>query len=514
MNVHLMAPSHDFRLGDYWQGGRELLPSIRLRPQLADETAAALMQDLALDVVCAAMGQGDTFLEAVALGALLEGTQGDKDTILYRQAVLRDCIANSALVREIYAVAAAALESEQKVHFGYFSKSPDMILRRAVEVLQRFVVHLRRLHRLAREHGDKFASAGFGRLLAALQEELGEAYLGRVEEQLHALVQGDRVLVRAALGTGNKGGDYQLCSPAGGRRRPRVFAPRTAEYSFTVAERDLTGARALTTLRDEGIDLAANALAQASDHIQAFFQQLRTELAFYLGCLNLQGRLGEIGASWCLPVPAAAGTHRRQAQGLYDVGLALVVAQGVVANDLAADGCPLVMITGANQGGKSTFLRSIGLAQLMMQAGMPVGATAFCAAVGSGVFTHFRRQEDARMNSGKLDEELGRMSAIVDRLRPGALLLCNESFAATNEREGSAIAREIMQALVERGIDVCFVTHLYALARSFYAEQREDICFLRAERRDDGVRTFRLEVGEPLPTGFGQDLYARIFGDS
>jgi len=63
------------------------------------------------------------------------------------------------------------------------------------------------------------------------------------------------------------------------------------------------------------------------------------------------------------------------ALGLYDPALALVAGGGVVANDLAAAGKELVVITGANQGGKSTFLRSIGLAQLLMQAGMFVPAT-------------------------------------------------------------------------------------------------------------------------------------------
>jgi DNA mismatch repair ATPase MutS len=63
-------------------------------------------------------------------------------------------------------------------------------------------------------------------------------------------------------------------------------------------------------------------------------------------------------------------------------------------------------LTGANQGGKSTFLHSIGLAQLMMQSGMFVGAERFEAAPCPALFTHYKREEDATMKSGKLDEEL------------------------------------------------------------------------------------------------------------
>jgi len=93
-------------------------------------------------------------------------------------------------------------------------------------------------------------------------------------------------------------------------------------------------------------------------------------------------------------------------EGIYDVCLALRSEARVIGNDANADDKSLVMITGANSGGKSTLLRSIGLAQLMTQCGMFVGAEAFRANVGKGLFTHFIREEDDSMTSGKLDEEL------------------------------------------------------------------------------------------------------------
>ncbi|MGH3255700.1 MAG: MutS-related protein [Streptosporangiaceae bacterium] len=148
----------------------------------------------------------------------------------------------------------------------------------------------------------------------------------------------------------------------------------------------------------------------------------------------------------------------------------------------------------------------------MMQAGMFVAAESFTASVSTGVFTHFKREEDASMEKGKLDEELSRMSVIADAITGGCLLLCNESFASTNEREGSEIARQIIRALLESGVRVFFVTHMFDLARSFHGANADSVLCLRAERRDDGKRTFRLLEGEPLPTSYGPDLYAQIFG--
>jgi DNA mismatch repair ATPase MutS len=181
----------------------------------------------------------------------------------------------------------------------------------------------------------------------------------------------------------------------------------------------------------------------------------------------------------------------------------------VVGNSAVADGKNLVIITGANQGGKSCFLRGIGLAQIMMQSGMFVGAESFTGGLCPGLFTHYKREEDASMKSGKFDEELARMSGIVDRIGPNSMLLFNESFAATNEREGSEIASQIVRALLEKRVKVFYVTHLYDFARTFF--DSESVLFLRAERNEDGTRTFKLLEGEPFETSYGEDLYREIF---
>ena len=150
----------------------------------------------------------------------------------------------------------------------------------------------------------------------------------------------------------------------------------------------------------------------------------------------------------------------------------------------------------------------------MMQCGMFVAAESFCSNVCDGLFTHYKREEDATMKSGKFDEELSRMSDIVDNITSSSLVLFNESFAATNEREGSEIARQIVCALLEKGIKIFFVTHLYAFAHGFVVEKMEKALFLRAERQAGGQRTFKLVEREPLQTSFGGDLYNMIFGDS
>lgn len=147
----------------------------------------------------------------------------------------------------------------------------------------------------------------------------------------------------------------------------------------------------------------------------------------------------------------------------------------------------------------------------MMQCGMFVSAVAFSANICDGIYTHYKKEEDAGMKSGKLDEELAGMDAIVSDIRPNALILFNESFSSTNEREGSEIGRQIVRALLEEHIKVFFVSHLYDFSHGFYEQGAENILFLRAQRHSDGNRTFQLDVGEPLQTSFGEDIYKKIF---
>ena len=474
----------------------------------------ALIQDLELNILFGTMAEGDDFLFKVAKRAVLLGPQDGLETILYRQAVLKDCLKNPSTVAEIYALALAAIEDKRKQWLGVFGGYPSGILNGAVNLLEMLMVKLAELKGVADRHAHEFQSEGFGNFFAVLKTELADAYFASVKGHLRKLRFDRGVLISADLGKGNVGTHYILLEPVG--KKPnwiRRMLARQSAFTFKIGERDEAGARALDLLRDRGINLVANSVAQSADHVVAFFAALRAELAFYLGCVNLHRRMVQKDLPACFPVPAPRGTRKHSCTGLRDLVLALSLDQGVVGNDLEANGKNIVFVTGANQGGKSTFLRSVGVAQHMMQCGMYVAAESFTAEVCPRLFTHYKREEDKTMTRGKFDEELNRMSGIVDALEPDSLVLFNESFAATNEREGSEIARQIVRALIEARIKVFYVTHLYPLAHTLWEEGKSDALFLCAERQSDGRRTFKLRPGEPSQTSFGADLYRQIFGE-
>jgi hypothetical protein len=498
MKAYLLYRAQDFDFG------------ARLPPAHED-----LTKDLELTTLLQAMTDGDKFLNNVCRRVLLT-CLSDAEAIRYRQRVLADCLAQPDVIREMYGVAAGALQDLQHVwgSYGGTYQSPSSNLSGAVRHLEAYVARLRQLRQIADHHAAKFRSDGLSALFATLQRELSDEYFEVISSHLKQLRFRSGVLISAELERDNSGFNFVLRAPGDTQSRWKQrlgIGPRSV-YSFTIPPRDEAGGQVLADLTSRGTNLVANAAAQSADHLRSYFTMLRAELGFYVGCLNLADRLAAKGAPTCVPEPAPPAPAGFACTDLRDACLELQSPGVVVGNDVQADGKPLVIITGANSGGKSTFLRSVGVAQLMMQCGLFVTARSYRASVTRGVFTHFIREEDADMTSGRLDEELRRMSAIADHIGPHCLMLFNESFAGTNEREGSEIGRQVVRALLDEEVTVFFVSHRFDFADSFRRQRADSTVFLRAERQADGRRDYKLAVKDPLPTSFGEDLYYRLGG--
>jgi len=500
MKVHLLYEAQDFDFQADPPAGHE-----------------ALTQDLELTTLLRAMALGDEFLSEVSRKVLLASLH-DPGSIRYRQRVLADCLAHPEIIREMYAVAVGVLQDKRRLWWGSYGGSyqnPSSNLSGAVTHLEGYVARLRQLRKIADDHAGKFRSDGLSTLFATLQHELDDEYFEEISYHLRQLRFRAGVLISAELDRDNSGINFVLRAPADARRpwwKERLGIGPRSSYSFTLPPRDEGGSQILADLTGRGINLVANAAAQSADHIGSYFTMLRVELGFYVSCLNLADRLAVKGVPTTLPVPAQPSSLTFSCTGLRDTCLELQSGSPVVGNDVHADGKALVIITGANSGGKSTFLRSVGLAQLMMQCGLFVTADSYQANTAHGIFTHFIREEDSSMISGRLDDELRRMSAIADQIGPHCLMLFNESFAGTNEWEGSEIGHQVVRALLDAQVKVFFVTHRFDFAERFRRQRARSTLFLRAERQPDGHRNYKLAVKDPLPTSFGEDLYYRLGG--
>lgn len=493
MKAHLLFTDADFIVVDH-----------------PDDNQHDRFVDLELGTLVRAMAAEDAFLAETATAALHQPLT-DPAQIRHRQQALTDALANPDATRAFYALPVQALAEAKRI-YSWGLSSPTGMVHHGTQLMEVYIRHLRSLRLLADENAPTFQSPAFTTLFQMLQAELTDEYFEEIDELLAQLRFRHGVLSSAHLDEANKATKITLRRPSG-KHIPllqRLGFTHPA-HTMTIPDRDEAGFSALHELQDRGVELVANALIQSTDHIKSFLTMLQRELAFYLGAINLRDALAAHGEPTAIATLSDSAGFA--AEDLYDIALVLIGGRPAVGNTIDASHTPLVVITGANRGGKSTFLRSLGQAQLLTQCGLFAPAAAFSTGVRTGILTHFKREEDKQLVSGKLDEELGRMSRIVDAVTPGAMVLFNESFASTNEREGSEIARHVVRAFRERRVTVAFVTHLFDFAHRLREDDRDDILFLRAHRGEGGGRDFTLAEGEPLSTSFGWDVYRRVFGE-
>lgn len=191
------------------------------------------------------------------------------------------------------------------------------------------------------------------------------------------------------------------------------------------------------------------------------FFGISEEMCFYECALEYLGHLKEKGAGYCLPDPEEEGVTL--IRGLYDLRLTALGETPVPSDAAISADSPGLLIRGENGSGKTTFLRALGTAQLLFQAGLPIPAGSAAMSVCSGVFTHFASAEEdfrAGDRAGRFEGEARAVSAIADRLRPGSLLLMNETFQTTSYEDGTRLMRDILGVFGEVGVKYVLVTHL------------------------------------------------------
>ncbi|MCL2813032.1 MAG: hypothetical protein FWD23_00375 [Oscillospiraceae bacterium] len=249
-------------------------------------------------------------------------------------------------------------------------------------------------------------------------------------------------------------------------------------------------------------------MSQISHNIRQFFIKLKQCVEFYQAALAVKQYLRQNNLPFCMPDVTEDGGV--DAAGLYDLSLAVYQESGQnsVTNDFSFNDGNIIVVTGLNQGGKTTFLRSVGIAQLFAQAGLFVPAARYRCRCFCGILTHFPAEEDNNLDYGKLAEELTRLSGDFPVILDGGLALFNESFASTTAREGAEISRDVLRALSKTGSCAVFVTHLYEFATKLDDLNRQLFNNSKAvsmvtEFKDKNTRTYKIIKGAPL-----DDIYA------
>lgn len=485
----------------------------------------------------------DIFIKDVMKKVIMTPLLSEKE-IMYRQSIIKDCLKNEAFMTALYALSSKMLKEWEKL--GRFVNGQNIgrdsvskMITRIHEFLL-FTKTLSDMRLIINDNKESLSSEGLLNLVTrfdeAYSEEL-ERKLKEISKKISFYINDeekttDKIMVDLPEITFECGvsptcrlSDFKFLNidtKTVKYRDPNSTIAKVQGY-FELRAADTIPTEVEPNSKNQASSIELQTVRYVMTYVEPFmhefekfFDDLHFQTAFYVGAINLSHQIKRFNLDYCYPKVCEKKNLRFA--DLKEFVMCIGQRVEAVGNTCNIEDKNMIIITGANQGGKSTFLRSIGIAQVMFQCGLMVAATRYESGIFPSLFMHFTRREDSEMNSGRLDEELRRMDQIVKNLGPDSLILLNESFATTTEKDGSEIAYGILKALNEAGVKIISVTHLLSFAQRMYKESEEseqkgvhsDITFFSAERLKDGKRTYKMVQTVPELTSFGLDLYDRI----
>jgi hypothetical protein len=247
------------------------------------------------------------------------------------------------------------------------------------------------------------------------------------------------------------------------------------------------------------------------DYLDTTVGTFDREVQFYRAYLHFLRRFTDIDLATCYPTVSEKSSETTVA-GAFDIALAdkLVSEQApVVRNDIALGGGErIVVVTGPNQGGKTTFARMVGQLHHLASLGLPVPGREVRLGLPDRIFTHFEREEELETLRGKLEDELARVHDILASATEASLVVMNESFSSTTLQDARFLGGEILHRIVEKGslaVYVTFVDELASLGSSTVS------MVATVDPEDPAVRTYQVVRKPPDGLAYAEAI-AKKYG--
>ncbi len=228
----------------------------------------------------------------------------------------------------------------------------------------------------------------------------------------------------------------------------------------------------------------------------------RFELEFYLEALNLMDRIRAAGLPLCWP--EIAEEKKIEIHDLYDISLLLKSGVTIIPNDAVFSAVePYFFLTGANGGGKTTYLRALGNAVILFLSGCPICAGSASISPLDNVFTHFPQDERFEAD-GRYADEQRRVGEILREHGGNSLILLNETYSTTNEELAVSSTLELTEKLKDSGSFTLYITHQRGL-------ETANVPFLSVivDRDDQNRRTYRIARRLEAEGSYAADILRR-----
>ncbi len=528
---------------------------------------SASISDLGLEPVISALNIDGK--HADAMKGILLSLCDDAETISYRQEIIEDLLRTPDLIKHFEDLLPQLTDLTYYANMAEMQGLPFQKALGRLGVLELYVQIVNTLADFLNTTGPALRSTGLGALRAMINGRVQEPIFQQMQKELPQIAASMRDINSITLGVNL---DHNL-RPIG----VTLVAINSEAYKGSSLLNKLFGDRRLFGEKDEyqGIsqlhtvpnkqlvagdrviplaerqnpllhplfkdldDLITDMIRPISTALRTFLRvsteflsALEPEITFYLGALRLINDLVQRGLPMCRAEVADKENRVCIVENCYNLNLALrtmyrqrdaQLSGKVVGNDVRFDDAGrILIITGPNQGGKTTHIQAIALAQILFQAGMYVPGTNARISPVDGIYTHFPVEEKPNAETGRFGEEAQRLSTIFSQATRYSLILLNESLSSTAAGESLYLARDIVRCIRLLGARAAYTTHMHELATSadeLNATTPGDskVLSLVAVAHSDptvkdgeGIkRTFKIIVSPPMGRSFANELATR-----
>ena len=436
----------------------------------------------------------------------------NKEAITYRQEIFRD-IANPSIDKDIQGFNNSMNNVYRLLEYVKQSNHP---IQKCKYILDAISLYQTSLTNLLKGLEGTVKSSGLNKLLCLLKEYMDSDYYMKLNEQtLYFKSKIESIHYSLTITSNNILLKFEQQSENYNDTFRKIFDKQYDsgnEISFfrqvTLTELEL---RIADILYKKEKALFLDCIQYTNNNygfINELIIKMHDDLKFYISCYDYFSSVESRG--FTITYPEISDEHNIVMKGIYDITIAnkLETISKVVTNDFILEEERVgAWITGANQGGKTTFARSLGQIAYLALIGFPVPAAYVRTPLFCGIFTHFTSEENAKTNNGKLKEELLQMKELIKHARNGNnLFILNELFSSTSTLDAHDMCELLVNRLIEMNSTVICVTHIPELAKEF---SRMISLGTALEDNDDHTRTYRIIPKEAEPIAYAYDIAKR-----